>query len=564
MKRSIRIFSLVLTVLMLFTALPLTAHAQDSYPQPGGVGFRIRQDGSFVAVWNLDYSGLSDEVSVSHTLEFYRINQSTEQKMFELEQEGRVNEIDLTPYKEWYFGNTEWSYSVQLTTRYSVIENGTTYTTTMSPVKSSSGLLFDLKIPDPSLTAVESSVFHENDPVLAYDLSWTNMQDDCLLQFALTVNDSETETYTLYPDKEDLPVNSTQTFFLSIADLETAFKEGDRIHCEVQIYRMVTQYNGFPIGDPAVADLIVQPADPDVPKITDASYPNLRAGAKNLRLSVTWEHMPLEDCALELVLTVNDGVEQRFEVTLSGNNAVSDGSADLELSAAYINKTLKAGDMFHTELTFIRDSDGIPLSMTYSFDAVVKAAPDMKYEFSSKAVAVYSVTGEYKEFIISDQEQFSEAEAKAKEWLISKGAQEDAVGEGNILSSMVIYGDGELLPQADFFSFMMSDDYYLYDTITIVYDSKIFYLNRESAVWGDVDRDGDVTSLDVTWIQRQAAEMNASSSFEERMDVPFTNKDFDCGDVDQSGETNIIDATSIQCWLAEMNLNYPIGEQIEA
>ena len=563
MKCSIRFISLMLALMLLFTALPLTAHAQDSYPQPGSVNFHIRQeDGTFSAVWKLDYTGLDDSVSVLHTLEFYRSNRYTTQKMFELEQAGRVNEVDLTEYKEWYFGNTEWSYSVQLTTQYIEVENGTTYTKTMQPVKSSSGILFDLKMPEPTLTAVEPAAYHEGDPAVEYDVSWENLQDDCLLQFTLTVNDDETKQFRLYPDDEDLPVDATRTFFMPVTELETPLKEGDRVRCEVQIYRMVTDNHGAPAGDPFDAEFVVQAPDPNVPKITGASYPILRAGAKTLRLSVTWEHMPLTDRVMALAISVNGGEEQRFEVSPEGDYAVAEGTRSFELSAAYLNKTLKAGDQVHTELTFIRDSDGTPLSMPYSFDAVVKPATEMNYEVSGSVVARYSATGEQKEFVVSSYDQLSDAQAQAKEWLISKGAQADAVGTGNSVMSTAVYGDGVQLPGADYYSILMSDEGSLYDTITIVYETAIFCLDRCPAVWGDVDRDGDVTALDVTWLLRHAAEMNTFDPYGGSMNIPFDENDFKNGDVDQNGETNVIDATLIQHWMANMQSDHPIGESI--
>ena len=67
---------------------------------------------------------------------------------------------------------------------------------------------------------------------------------------------------------------------------------------------------------------------------------------------------------------------------------------------------------------------------------------------------------------------------------------------------------------------------------------------------GDVDGDGEVTSLDATLIQRQIAFMDV--------------KDFNetAADVDGDGEVTSLDATYIQRYLAFMDVKFPIEQPI--
>lgn len=69
------------------------------------------------------------------------------------------------------------------------------------------------------------------------------------------------------------------------------------------------------------------------------------------------------------------------------------------------------------------------------------------------------------------------------------------------------------------------------------------------AILGDADGDGEVTSIDATYIQRWLAHMDVPESFDEY-----------AADVDGDGEVTSIDATYIQRWLAYINVPYPIGE----
>ncbi|MBQ3265057.1 MAG: dockerin type I repeat-containing protein [Ruminococcus sp.] len=68
---------------------------------------------------------------------------------------------------------------------------------------------------------------------------------------------------------------------------------------------------------------------------------------------------------------------------------------------------------------------------------------------------------------------------------------------------------------------------------------------------GDADGDGEVTVLDVTWIQRKLAMMAVSDTFDEK-----------AADVDGDGEVTVVDATFIQRYLANMPVAFPINEYI--
>lgn len=74
----------------------------------------------------------------------------------------------------------------------------------------------------------------------------------------------------------------------------------------------------------------------------------------------------------------------------------------------------------------------------------------------------------------------------------------------------------------------------------------------ETYVLGDADGDGEVTIIDVTYVQRYDAHFN----------IPISQESLMNADVDGSGEVEIIDATYTQRFLAEMNVKYPIGESI--
>ena len=73
---------------------------------------------------------------------------------------------------------------------------------------------------------------------------------------------------------------------------------------------------------------------------------------------------------------------------------------------------------------------------------------------------------------------------------------------------------------------------------------------KESVVLGDADGDGEITSVDVTYIQRYNAQMNVGINIDILMN----------GDVDGNGDLEVTDATYIQRYLALMDTPYPIGE----
>ena len=74
----------------------------------------------------------------------------------------------------------------------------------------------------------------------------------------------------------------------------------------------------------------------------------------------------------------------------------------------------------------------------------------------------------------------------------------------------------------------------------------------EPYILGDVDGDGDVSSIDATYIVRYSAQI----------DVQLDESALMRGDVDGNEELEIVDATYIQRYLAEFNIPYPIGEPI--
>lgn len=68
---------------------------------------------------------------------------------------------------------------------------------------------------------------------------------------------------------------------------------------------------------------------------------------------------------------------------------------------------------------------------------------------------------------------------------------------------------------------------------------------------GDVDRSGDITISDATYIQRKAASM----------EVPY-DVSMDVADVNNDKAIDLVDATNIQKWLSNMNVNSRIGQPV--
>ncbi|MBQ3285869.1 MAG: hypothetical protein IJH40_09550 [Ruminococcus sp.] len=71
------------------------------------------------------------------------------------------------------------------------------------------------------------------------------------------------------------------------------------------------------------------------------------------------------------------------------------------------------------------------------------------------------------------------------------------------------------------------------------------------AILGDADGDGNVTVMDVTWIQRKLANSSVPDTFDET-----------AADVDGDGKVTVMDVTYIQRYNANMTVPYPIGEPI--
>lgn len=83
-------------------------------------------------------------------------------------------------------------------------------------------------------------------------------------------------------------------------------------------------------------------------------------------------------------------------------------------------------------------------------------------------------------------------------------------------------------------------------------EGKLTVKEPESYILGDVDGDGNVTSIDATFIQRYLANMSVDA-------IDF---DYLAADVDGDGNVTSMDATFIQRYLALMKIAYPIGEPI--
>ena len=72
-----------------------------------------------------------------------------------------------------------------------------------------------------------------------------------------------------------------------------------------------------------------------------------------------------------------------------------------------------------------------------------------------------------------------------------------------------------------------------------------------SPLLGDVDRDGSISILDATCIQRHLASLPIPAALDETI-----------ADTDEDGLVSITDATYIQRWLANLESNDRIGQPI--
>ena len=96
--------------------------------------------------------------------------------------------------------------------------------------------------------------------------------------------------------------------------------------------------------------------------------------------------------------------------------------------------------------------------------------------------------------------------------------------------------------------FMHHYNYNVFDELTAL-DS--YYQKRVDSILGDVDGDGSVSVVDVTYIQRMLADL----------EIPFYVEKEVC-DVDGDEEVTIIDATYIQRWMAGLTSPEGIGKPV--
>lgn len=108
--------------------------------------------------------------------------------------------------------------------------------------------------------------------------------------------------------------------------------------------------------------------------------------------------------------------------------------------------------------------------------------------------------------------------------------------DGSLTDMNARYEDGYLIFETDHFSL------YIVATGAEV----------DLAICGDADGDGDITSLDVTVLQRRIAKTYTGIPDEILMR----------GDADGNGELEIIDVTILQRHLAKMDTGYPVGEPL--
>ena len=71
-------------------------------------------------------------------------------------------------------------------------------------------------------------------------------------------------------------------------------------------------------------------------------------------------------------------------------------------------------------------------------------------------------------------------------------------------------------------------------------------------ILGDADGNGEIESVDATYIQRYIA----------KIDTPYTKTELLRADVDGSDDLELLDVTCIQRYLANLKTDYPIGQTV--
>ena len=82
-------------------------------------------------------------------------------------------------------------------------------------------------------------------------------------------------------------------------------------------------------------------------------------------------------------------------------------------------------------------------------------------------------------------------------------------------------------------------------------------------ILGDADRDGDVTVMDATRIQRWLAEL-CDIDGSDYTGVDLTDEQAKIADADEDGDVSVMDATAIQRHMADLPTNENIGQPLEA
>ncbi|MBQ3330639.1 MAG: InlB B-repeat-containing protein [Ruminococcus sp.] len=196
----------------------------------------------------------------------------------------------------------------------------------------------------------------------------------------------------------------------------------------------------------------------------------------------------------------------------------------------------------------IRQGDQIQVWITDGGKAAVEYTPSEPntYEFEAMDGTDYVSVGEIVRFYKGDEITVHQ---QAEEGYVFKGwyhvwidwgpGSEHPKYEGDMISSdpTFTYRPGETVVEGD-------DE-------PLRYVCAVF--ERAQNILGDVDGNGAVESIDVTYIQRQASGMENNIPFE--MQVASA-------DADGSGAVDIMDASLIQRWLAGLRSNDNIGKPI--
>lgn len=252
MKRALQTAaSIILSLVLIFVAVPFNAGAAAQYRNAKNLRWVTGSDKSLKVTWDLDYSDLPSDVTVSGVLHFYKGTYSYDKGLFNLRFSGKANEIDLTDYAWWYFGDEDAWYYFTLSLTYKAADGSVT---NMSSVSSADLTNNAFITPAPNIVDVEIDNLREGYDNLDIDIHWMNMKSGYKLEIILSINGRKTLGMEAMPDRSFFPEDICRVTLKPSADLPFVLKQGDIVGIEVQI-----MYDDDKIGEPVTYETAVLP-----------------------------------------------------------------------------------------------------------------------------------------------------------------------------------------------------------------------------------------------------------------------------------------------------------------